>query len=107
MKAACGGRFRGFFEYSPTAILATRFSRSIAMSLPPALIVHGTGDETVPFTSSSELAAQLISHGVPTVTWYLHKKDHFASIGMYYRGEILHFCVTSTCIYFTCFFLLF
>lgn len=47
-----------------------RLRRDLGRFLPRTLLLHGTGDGTVPFVQSSEVAAALEAIGVPTSTFF-------------------------------------
>jgi acetyl esterase/lipase len=71
MGAAAGSDPGRFWESSPTLLLS-KMPRDLGLEqfFPRTLLVHGTEDTTVPFTSSHDLAAELAKHGVTTVTSY-------------------------------------
>jgi acetyl esterase/lipase len=65
MKPAAGGP-AGFASASPS-VLAPRLSAAQAALVPPVLLLHGSEDTTVPFDSSTRMAAGLRSAGASLV----------------------------------------
>lgn len=81
MKVANGGTIRSFLKYSPCRIVARRLNLRVAERFPPSLLIHGTQDDTVPFTSTEEFGTTLRARGVHCDTLFLQGGDHFISVG--------------------------
>jgi len=59
MKAACGGSEAAFMECSPTYLVDGFVRKHGSSLLPKMLFVHGALDDTVPYTSATELIQEL------------------------------------------------
>jgi len=78
MKAA-NGLMPKFEEHSPSS-LARKLTHKQAKMLPPMFLLHGTADETVPFTSTLEFSEVLGAVGVACAFKWLQNGDHFKPI---------------------------
>lgn len=59
MKEACGGSEAAFMECSPTYLVDGFIRKHGSILLPKMLYVHGALDDTVPYTSTTELIQEL------------------------------------------------
>ena len=78
MAPATGGPKRWHLA-SPETILR-RLSRQEVAAMPPMVVVHGTSDETVPFSSSGRLARSAAQLGLLSAFIAVDKGTHMDTI---------------------------